>query len=96
MTQDREKAVRARITGKVQGVFFRAWTRERAQKKSVRGWVKNCADGSVEAVFVGSARAVDDMIAACRTGPQKARVETMDTEPADAAAAPTQFEIRHR
>lgn len=69
-----ERAVRARIQGKVQNVWYRAWTTEEATKRGLRGWVRNRSDGSVEALFIGSSDAVAGMIAACRVGPPDARV----------------------
>ena len=69
------KCVRVRIEGKVQGVWFRAWTAEEAMARGLRGWVRNRRDGSVEAQFAGPADRIDDMIAACRRGPPLARVD---------------------
>ncbi len=66
------------ISGRVQGVFFRAYTRERAQSLGVYGWVGNCPDGRVEAVFEGREEAVDQIIAWCREGPPYARVNKVD------------------
>ena len=68
------KTVRASISGRVQGVWYRAWTAERAQGLNLSGWVRNRADGTVEAVFAGEAAAVDEMLAACRRGPPLAKV----------------------
>lgn len=72
------KSVRLVITGRVQGVWYRAWTTEEARRRGVSGWVRNCTDGSVEAVFSGAADVVDDMIAACHDGPPLARVAGID------------------
>ena len=69
-----QKTVRVRIHGRVQGVFYRAWTVEEAQARGLTGWVRNRADGSVEAVISGPAGQVDDMIAACHRGPPHAEV----------------------
>ena len=79
----RPACVRARIEGRVQGVFFRAWTIREALERQLTGWVRNRSDGSVEALFCGEAVAVETMIAACRAGPPKARVTAVTTEPAD-------------
>jgi len=76
------RAVRVRITGRVQGVWFRAWTREQAAARGLDGWVRNRTDGTVEALFAGPGEAVDDMLAACRKGPPAARVGDVTTEPA--------------
>ena len=79
-----DKSVLVRIHGRVQGVWFRAWTQENARRRGLRGWVRNREDGTVEALFAGPAAAVDDMIEACRRGPRAARVERIDQMPADA------------
>jgi acylphosphatase len=65
---------RVRVTGRVQGVGFRESCRREAQRFGVAGTVRNCGDGSVEAVFEGSAAAVDRMVAWCRQGPRSAHV----------------------
>jgi len=83
----RTACVRARIEGRVQGVFFRAWTVREAEARQLTGWVRNRGDGSVEALFCGEAAAVEAMIAACRVGPPKARVTGVATEPADVPEA---------
>ena len=67
-------AVRAIIRGRVQGVWFRGWTIQEASRRGLDGWVRNCRDGSVEAVFAGESDLVDDMITACHRGPSQARV----------------------
>ncbi|EKV29270.1 Acylphosphate phosphohydrolase, putative [Caenispirillum salinarum AK4] len=77
------KTVRAIITGRVQGVFYRGWTEEQAQGLGLSGWVRNKSDGSVEAVFHGPAEAVDDMLRRCHDGPTAARVEQVSAEPYD-------------
>lgn len=79
----RLKSVQVTITGRVQGVWFRAWTEGQARKLALDGWVRNRRDGAVEAHFYGPADAVDHMVMACRTGPSAARVEdlvVMDAE----------------
>lgn len=66
--------------GRVQGVFFRESTRREAESRGVAGWVRNCDDGSVEAVFEGAPDAVDALVAACRRGPGHAEVRRLDVE----------------
>ena len=78
-----EKSVRVVIEGRVQGVFFRAWTVQEAKEKNLRGWVRNRLDGAVEAVFSGAEADVDDMIEACRQGPPAARIDTITQSPAE-------------
>ena len=77
------KSVAVRIEGKVQGVWFRGWTEEIAIGLGLDGWVRNCPDGSVEAVFSGRESAVDRMLAACEKGPPLARVSSITPEPCD-------------
>ncbi len=67
-------AVQALIEGRVQGVWYRGWTVDNARALGLSGWVRNRRDGSVEALFVGRAAAVEEMLARCRTGPRAARV----------------------
>ncbi len=68
------RSVRLRITGRVQGVGYRAWAIDAAARLGVRGWVRNRADGSVEALVTGDEDAVAALIELCRQGPFAARV----------------------
>jgi acylphosphatase len=72
--------VRRRVVvhGHVQGVFFRETTRRRAETAGVTGWVRNLADGSVEAVFEGGAESVERLVRFCEQGPRGASVEWVD------------------
>lgn len=81
-----EVCIRARITGRVQGVWYRGWTMEIAVGLGLRGWVRNRSDGSVEALLVGPADKVSAMLSACRRGPPAAQVVDIMTEPAEAPA----------
>jgi acylphosphatase len=63
------------VEGRVQGVWFRETTRRLAGSRGVCGWVRNRADGAVEAVFEGEPGAVEAMLAFSREGPERARVE---------------------
>lgn len=74
-------AVHVRIEGKVQGVWYRAWTVEQATKRGLTGWVRNRRDGTVEAVFCGAPETVQAMIAACHDGPPHASVTRVHDEP---------------
>lgn len=67
-------AVHVIITGRVQGVGFRHWTRAQAARLGLTGWVRNRLDGSVEAVFAGDPEAIQDMLRRCREGPPSASV----------------------
>ncbi len=71
-------AVRVVISGRVQGVGFRAFVERRAYKHGVRGWVRNRRDGTVEALFIGDERALGEMETACRRGPSMAMVIQLD------------------
>jgi acylphosphatase len=68
------------VSGRVQGVGFRYATLERARSRAVAGWVRNNADGTVDAVFEGSPEAVEALIAWCRRGPSGARVDDVRVE----------------
>ena len=71
------------VTGRVQGVFFRAWTREQADRLGVKGWIRNCPDGSVELLAIGGEIEVERMVDACRGGPPAATVQLVQTLAAD-------------
>ena len=84
---DGQIARRLRITGRVQGVAYRAWTVETARRLGLNGWVRNRSDGSVEALAVGPVSAVEDLIERCRQGPSMARVEDVAVEEAQGIVA---------
>ena len=89
-------ALRVRVTGTVQGVFFRAWTAEQARALGVTGWVRNARDGSVEAHLQGEKWAVQQLVDLLHRGPPSAEVDQVTVEEADtAAAAAGTFEVRH-
>lgn len=71
---------RVRVTGRVQGVFFRQSTVEMAQGLGLTGWVRNLADGRVEALFEGEQEVVEQALAWCRQGPPRARVDALEVE----------------
>jgi acylphosphatase len=66
-----------KITGKVQGVFYRATTQKKAQELGVMGWVRNCSDGSVEALFQGEEDVLGAITDWCWHGPDHAQVENV-------------------
>ncbi len=82
------KAVRVHISGRVQGVWFRAWTKQQATALGLDGWVRNRREGDVEALFAGPDEAVDAMIAACWNGPPHARVSAVSAESDRAPRSP--------
>ena len=81
--------IRVIIEGRVQGVYYRAWTVSNAKARGLTGWVRNLSTGEVEAVFCGPSGTVEEMIQACMDGPPAARVRNIirhkhdETPPAD-------------
>ena len=69
---------RVRVRGRVQAVFFRAELHERARSLGVAGWVRNAADGSVEAVLEGSRERVESLVRWCERGPRMAAVDDVE------------------
>jgi acylphosphatase len=72
------KRVRVVVTGRVQGVFFRATCAAEASRRGLGGWVRNRFDGAVEAAFEGDPPAVADMVAWCGDGPPGAHVRDVE------------------
>ena len=66
------------IRGRVQGVWYRGWMVDRAMERDLDGWVRNRADGTVEAIVAGEADDVDELICLCQRGPRAARVDAVD------------------
>jgi acylphosphatase len=87
-------AKRIRVKGRVQGVFFRAWTRDEAQTLGISGWVRNCSDGSVEGQLEGPEEAVEELIDLMREGPPGARVQSVEVEESDPEGWGS-FDVRH-
>lgn len=81
------------VTGRVQGVFFRASCAQEARRRGVSGWVANEPDGSVQAVFEGDPDEVAAMVDWCRTGPPAARVAGVEAV-AEAPSGEQGFEER--
>ena len=79
MTTDpgHERRIRVTVTGRVQGVWYRAWTAEEARDLGLDGWVRNRSNGSVEAVLAGSRKDVNAMLRLLEEGPPLAVVETV-------------------
>jgi acylphosphatase len=76
------------VHGRVQGVFFRETTRRTADRHDVTGWVRNCPDGTVEAVFEGDEDALERLVDFARRGPRGADVERVDVFDEDAEGLP--------
>jgi len=83
------------ISGRVQGVFFRASTRDKARELGLKGWVRNLADGRVEAVFEGEEEKVREMIEWCHKGPVLASVSNVDVRIEKPTHEYDEFEIRY-
>jgi acylphosphatase len=82
------------VSGSVQGVFFRSSLQDEAERLGVSGWVRNAADGSVEAQIQGSPEAVDEIIRFCRRGPSGASVENIDVRDLEVLAGERGFRVR--
>ncbi|HEU4810535.1 MAG TPA: acylphosphatase [Nocardioides sp.] len=87
-------AVDVIVSGRVQGVSFRAYAEREALFLGVTGWVRNEPDGSVAGHFEGEPVAVDAMVAWCREGPRLARVQRVATRPGAVTGARS-FEVRY-
>lgn len=85
--------IRFRVTGRVQGVGFRAFVQWNASRLGLEGWVRNTWDGSVEGEAEGSPEALAELRAALRTGPGTSFVESLAVEPAPATGRPGPFRV---
>ncbi|MGD1076463.1 MAG: acylphosphatase [Thermodesulfovibrionales bacterium] len=82
------------ISGRVQGVYYRAFTRDIAIQFALKGWVRNLPDGGVEAVFEGKKEDIEQAIQHCRTGPPGAKVNDIDVRWEDHQGDIKDFQIR--
>lgn len=73
-----KKAIRLYIDGTVQGIFFRAFVKENAERLNVKGFVRNLEDGRVEAFLEGDADAVNKMIELCKQGPKHSQIRKVE------------------
>jgi len=76
-----KKATRLFLTGTVQGIFFRQFIKEHADKHSVKGYVRNMEDGRVEVFLEGNKEDVEAMTAVCKTGPRHATIRHVEEKP---------------
>jgi acylphosphatase len=83
------------IEGIVQGVFYRAFTRDLAMRLGLKGWVRNLPDGRVEAVFEGDEKVIEEAIASCYKGPPAAHVTNIDVKWEEYTGEFSGFEIRY-
>ena len=79
----------------MQGVWYRATTKKQADRFEVKGWVKNLPDGSVEAVFEGEKKTVEELINWCHRGPKLATVESIDVHWETPAGLTSPFKIKY-
>jgi len=86
--------VRARVTGRVQGVFYRASTVQEAARLGLVGWVRNEPDGSVLIEAQGEREGVEHLLAWCGKGPPGARVSRVDRDWVDEMSGETTFRVR--
>ena len=91
----KKSAVKVNIKGFVQGIFFRASTKETADSLGLKGWVRNLPDGSVEAFFEGEDDKVKEAVRWCRSGPPSARVSEVDEKLMEYCEENNSFEIRY-
>ena len=85
---------RVRVSGQVQGVFFRDSTRQKAEELGLAGWVRNMPDGQVEALFEGPPEKVEEIVSWCKEGPQRASVENVDADFESAGGDLEGFKVR--
>ncbi|HKB60460.1 MAG TPA: acylphosphatase [Gallionellaceae bacterium] len=93
LVTDTHRTLRLRIHGRVQGVFFRDSMRSEAKDLGISGWVRNCADGSVEAVVHGAAADVDAIVRWAHRGPSRAQVTHVEVS--TDAGVYSSFEVRY-
>jgi acylphosphatase len=89
------KHISAKISGKVQGVFFRYWTKRKADSLNVRGRVKNDSDGSVSIEAEGEEEELRKLCALFEKGPESAKVESVEVEWDEKIRGYEKFEIKH-
>ena len=83
------------ISGRVQGVWYRASTKQKAEQLDIKGWVRNTEDGKVEAVFEGEEKVVQEMINWCHKGPPLARVDNVEVKKQKSINGFNGFSIRN-
>ncbi len=89
------RRVRAVVHGRVQGVFFRAYTQEEAERRGLRGWVRNRPEGTVETVLAGEEEAVAEMLAWLRRGSPRSLVERVECAEEGGGEEFTGFTVRY-
>jgi len=87
--------VHVKISGRVQGVWFRANTRQKAEQLGVTGWVKNNSDGCVEAIFEGEENSVKELVEWCHRGPPLAKIKNVEVKKQSATNGFEGFSIKY-
>ena len=87
--------VHVKISGRVQGVWFRANTKQKAEQLGVVGWVKNTPDGCVEAIFEGEEKLVKEMLEWCNHGPPLAKIDNVEIKNQNPTDAFDEFSIKY-
>lgn len=89
------KRIHARVTGRVQGVFYRASTRDKARSLGLTGWVMNMPDGSVELEAQGPDEKVDELVSWLYEGPPYAKVQDVEISELSLSDQEDSFEVRY-
>lgn len=89
-----QRRIRVVVSGRVQGVFFRATLRDTAEQLGLRGWVRNRRDGRLEAELQGDAASVERAVAVCREGPPHAHVADLAVEALEPVEGESGFQVR--
>ena len=95
MDDSPHRRLEMRITGKVQGVWYRDSTRTRANRLGLRGWVRNCSDGSVELLAERAEVSLQQLVNWCREGPPAARVDGLEPTWSAPSGEFEQFSVRY-
>ena len=90
-----EKAIKIRVKGRVQGVFYRANTKDKALELNLKGWVKNDPDGAVSIHAEGAEENLLKLMEWCKKGPNLSRVDSLDYNWCDKTDCLTSFEIKY-
>ena len=90
-----KSSVHVLISGRVQGVFFRANTKQQAEMLGLSGWVRNTKDGKVEAIFEGEEEVLDQIIKWCHRGPSLSKVDKVDVKKQEPTNEYEDFSIRY-
>ena len=93
MSPDAPRCLKVTVSGHVQGVCFRHYTRLKANELGISGWVRNLSNGDVKVLICGSSERIDAMLAWLAVGPEHARVDNCHVRPSDLSQMPANFVI---